>query len=71
MAGNGLYLEANFKVWDQAETSSLHGRKVQTFISKNMQKPLYIFSLSKVIAVSISTCTSISDFPAYIKIDLS
>ena len=36
-----------------------------------MQKPLYDFSISKVLAVCISTCTSISDIEAYIKIDLS
>ena len=69
MVGNGLHLEAKF--WDLAETSSLHSRKVQTFIGKNMLKPLYVFSISKVMAVSISTCTSISHFPDYIKIDLS
>ena len=60
-----------FKTWDLAETSSLHSRKVQTFIGKNMQKPLYVFSISKVMAVCISTCTSISDIPAYIIIDPS
>jgi len=36
-----------------------------------MQKPLYVFSVSKVMAVCISTCTSISDIQAYIKIDPS
>ena len=51
---------------------SLSGNfKVQTFIGKNMQTLLYVFSISKVMAVCISTCTSISDIPAYIKIDLS
>ena len=36
-----------------------------------MQKPLYDFSISKVMAVCISTCTSDSDIQAYIKIDRS
>ena len=36
-----------------------------------MQKPLYDFSISKVMAICISTCTSVSDIQAYVKIDLS
>ena len=40
-------------------------------MGKNMQKALYDFSISKVMAVNISTCTSISDIQTYNKIDLS
>ena len=36
-----------------------------------MQKPQYDFSISKVMAVCISTCTSISGIQAHIKIDQS
>ena len=36
-----------------------------------MQKPLNDFSISKVVAVCMSTCMSISDIQADIKIDLA
>ena len=58
-------------VWRLAKHSSLHSRKVSSFIDENMQKPRYDFRISKVMVVCINTCSSICDFQSYSKIDLS
>ena len=72
MAGNGLALEANFeRLENLVKHSRLHSRNVWSFIDENVQKPLYDFRISKVMAVCINTCTSICGFQSYSKIDQS
>ena len=51
-----------FIIWDLVDSSSLPSGKVQSFIGTQMQKPLYDFSISKVMTVCISTFARICDF---------
>ena len=51
-----------FRIWDLVDSSSLPSGKVQSFIGTHMQKPLYDFSISKVMTVRISTFARICDF---------
>ena len=58
----GLNYKLFAEKWDLTGNSSLFNRKEQFIIGKIKPKPVYVFTISKVMAISISTSEDIFNF---------
>ena len=67
----GLNSKLFAQKWDLTGNSSFFSRKEQFIIGKIKPKPLYVFSISKVMAISISTSEDILNFSLGSKSHLS
>ena len=67
----GLNYKLFAQKWDLTGNSSLFNQKEQFIIGKIKPKPVYVFSISKVMAISISTSEDILNFSLGSKSHLS